>query len=135
MESVTKLPIEGEVLLGVEISKDNGFDAILFNCIDKQFKMYYEPECCAVAELVETIGDWNDLLGQEITTAEERCRRATENECSESGTWTFYEIASPLGSVTLRWLGESNGYYSESISFELTDEKPDVLFLTTIGIG
>ena len=58
-------------------------------------------------------GDLNDLIGVPLVRAEER----SENGSSASGPWTFYEFATIKGSVTIRWFGESNGFYSETVSF------------------
>jgi hypothetical protein len=68
------------------------------------------------------IGDLTDLVGSPILLAEEVSSEAENNEKGEddygSFTWTFYRFATIKGTVTVRWYGSSNGYYSESVSFD-----------------
>ncbi|MEK8196241.1 DUF7448 domain-containing protein [Lysinibacillus sp. FSL M8-0134] len=82
-----------------------------------KFKMYHEQDCCESVWLEETIGDLEDLIGSPLLMAEEVIEIPPESDNYESVTWTFYKFATIKGYVTLRWVGESNGYYSESVDF------------------
>lgn len=77
--------------------------------------LWHCQNCCEDVEIEDVCGDLDDLAGSPIITAEERSRRG---DIGESSTWTFYEFATINGSVTIRWLGTSNGYYSESVDVD-----------------
>lgn len=86
------------------------------------FRMYHDRDCCENVRLEELHGDFDDLIGNPVLQAgESSSDEPPEKEYVDSFTWTFYTIATVKGAVTLRWLGESNGYYSERVDFcELT---------------
>jgi hypothetical protein len=88
----------------------------------RHFSMQHFQDCCESVELAEVVGDISDLIDSPILLAEEVSESGEGNGpdgayCGESWTWTFYKLATIKGSVTLRWVGESNGYYSESVYF------------------
>lgn len=83
----------------------------------KTFRMHHYQDCCECVDIQDINGDVEDLIGSTITRAEER-ESCGDDATYESGTWTFYQLDSTQGSVFIRWLGESNGYYSEGVSFE-----------------
>jgi hypothetical protein len=87
----------------------------------KSYRMYHSPDCCESVQVEDVCGDVNDLLDSLIVQADEESNSDPlegATQPSDSFTWTFYRIATAKGLVVLRWLGESNGYYSESVSFE-----------------
>ena len=93
-----------------------------------RYLMYHEQDCCESVRIEDICGDINDLLYSEILEAED-ISGTMEIPCSqeeydpyESVTWTFYKIGTRKGSVTIRWCGTSNGYYSESVDFAKVTE-------------
>ena len=117
-----------EVLKGKTLSKidggKQGDERISFFCEDgSQYDMYHDQKCCEGVSVEDVIGELADLIGQPILDAREETN-SSENpegitkEYQDSFTWTFYILATIKGSVTIRWYGESRGYYSESVEFE-----------------
>lgn len=93
-------------------------DELVFEREDgKKFKFLHHQNCCEHVTIEDIIGEVDSLLGSPITFAEESTADATD-QCPISGTWTFYKFATKKGWVDIRWLGESNGYYSEQVYFE-----------------
>jgi hypothetical protein len=87
---------------------------------------YHSQDCCESVNVEDVTGDWADLLNTPLLVAEERSsEEAPEGSArrDDSDTWTFYTFRSIRGSVDVRWHGSSNGYYSESVYFNLTESQ------------
>lgn len=92
-------------------------DSVTFQNNEVRYILYHEKDCCESVCVEEIIGDIEDLENLPLLIAREDSNAdGPELENEESYTWTFYNFATFKGYVTIRFLGTSNGYYSEDVS-------------------
>lgn len=115
-----------EDLVGKTLTKitgNIGSEQIRFETSDgREYVMYHDQDCCEQVSIEDICGDLKDLIGSPIVQAEESESGKHPDgieppDHDDSFTWTFYKFATTKGSVTIRWFGSSNGYYSESVTF------------------
>lgn len=100
---------------------------------DEEYLMFHYQNCCENVFIEDICGDLDDLINTPILEAYEsyECWSEDEGEENYKGVkdedgyfsaygdyqWTFYILRTIKGSVTIRWYGTSNGYYSISVAF------------------
>lgn len=112
----------GKTIVTITGAEKGSTDIFIETSDGCQYALNHENDCCEYVRVEDVIGDINDLIGHPLTLAEEVNNSDDINDDDynyrdESHTWTFYKLATINGYVTIRWLGESNGYYSERVDF------------------
>ena len=92
-------------------------DTVTFENNEVRYVLYHDQDCCESVYVEDIIGDIEDLEGWPMLISREDTNAEDPGTCNngESYTWTFYNFATFKGYVTIRFLGESNGYYSEDV--------------------
>lgn len=86
-----------------------------------RYRFYHDQDCCETAAIETMEGDPVSMVGHTITLAEVATPDLPPPEiCDDSWTWTIYKFATMNGYVTIRWCGQSNGYYGEQVDLEIT---------------
>ncbi len=112
------------VLIGKTLKSvvNTGDEQLDFTTTDGEvYRLYHDQDCCESVNIEDICGNLDDLVDVPILIAEESTSDTNPEgvtpEYQDSFTWTFYKFATVKGYVTIRWYGESNGYYSESVNF------------------
>lgn len=119
--------LKGCVLTNVVVAKSKKYyfdgDHIIFERQDgREYYLFHPQNCCERVFIEDICGDIDDPIGSPILVAEERNNEERDFD-GQQQEWTFYELATVKGSVTIRWYGASNGYYSTSVNlYELSGE-------------
>lgn len=124
--------LKGMILSKIDVIREcqDEDDKIIFTLSNgDKYKLYHYQDCCEDVRIEDICGDINDLVGVPILQADESSNEDVNPDGvsvpkwqDDSFTWTFYKLGTIKGDVTIRWYGESNGYYGESVYFCKVDE-------------
>lgn len=107
----------GKTVISI-IGTNAGDEEFIMECSDgTRIRFFHQQDCCENVSIDQIDGHITHLIGSPIIMAEEVSEEGPTSEYGDSSTWTFYKFATMNGYVTVKWLGTSNGYYSESVGY------------------
>jgi hypothetical protein len=112
----------GKTLIAVT-GTETGSNMIKFVCSDgTEWGMSHSQDYCESVGVEDVIGDIADLQDAIVLDAREEISDVNPTdvptpEYQDCFLWTFYIIQTNKGAVTIRWYGDSNGYYSVDVDF------------------
>lgn len=125
-EREVKVPeFVGEILTHVDVGKDEYEDQdqiLLTTESGRQFLLTHDQDCCELVRIEGTDGEWSQLFGKVIEDVSWR-EKHTETDEDESRTDTTLAFKVNDATVISRWIGTSNGCYSESVNIKELKEE------------
>lgn len=109
--------IVGETLSEIDI----GDDQILLTTISgRKFIFDHAQDCCETVRIESVSGEAKTLIGKVVRAVEYEANEGKDpppSEYAESWTRTNITFRVDDSTVITKWIGESNGYYSETVDF------------------
>ena len=103
--------IKGMTITAVIYKESN--ESLLIHLNTHVLEMIHHQDCCETVYLTDVVGSFEDLIGYPLLEVSESTVNAESSDVS--ATASYYNFRTVKASVQLRWLGESNGFYSETI--------------------
>lgn len=111
--------LKGQLITGITV--DTELDELTIHTFKFKLTCHHVQDCCETVGLVRIEGDFLSLHGAEILHAEDDAGAQDpswyKEDYDESHTWTKLSLYTSKGDVHFWFLGQSNGYYGEDISF------------------
>ncbi len=104
----------GEVLDAVDIDREEN-QILLTTRSGRRFLVYHEQDCCETVAISGQDGNFGKLIGKPIVEARDFAVDTSEEAIDSSQTTTTLVFRVDDQTVISRWIGDSNGYYSESV--------------------
>ncbi len=109
----------GKIIIAIEIlNEDHVKISFEDGCVIEQ---YHEDDCCEQVWVSQVDSDPQRFIGADAYWIKEKVTDC-EEQSDDSCTATFYTLATSKGYLDWRWQGESNGYYSESVTMNFIGE-------------
>ena len=109
--------LNGRLVTDIDICYD---DEILITLSGgRRYKFWHRQDCCETVEIVGVDGDVKTLRGKIVRSFEHEVEPSGDPppEHPDSWTRTTLRFVTDENTVIVRWLGTSNGYYSENVDF------------------
>ena len=103
--------IQGMTITAVVYKEVN--ESLLIHLNTHVLEMIHHQDCCETVYLADVVGSFEDLIGYPLLEVSESIVGIATADMSS--TASYYNFKTIKASVQLRWVGESNGYYSETV--------------------
>jgi hypothetical protein len=112
--------LKGKTITSIDGSNSDDSDTIITTSDGSIYTLTHIQDCCEHVRVYGTVGNIDDVLNEEVIAAEDTNPmdnpNAPDYKYYESATWSQFRIVTNKGTFEIWWLGESNGYYSETVS-------------------
>ena len=112
--------LKGKTITSIQGSKSDDGDTIITTSDGSSYTLTHIQDCCENVRVYGTVGNIDDVLNEEVIAAEDTNPmdnpNAPDYRIYDSATWSQFRIVTNKGTFEIWWLGESNGYYSETVS-------------------
>lgn len=107
-----KCYLEGKTISKITGVEVNSREIYIETSNGEKYQFYHSQDCCESVSVEDVQGNINNILNTPIKRFTETITRG-----GDSWTRTRHRITTEKGSLVIIWLGESNGWYNEDVTF------------------